>query len=151
MLVHGFTYNAHPVSVAAGKAVLDRIRSGELVEAADAEKGAIGKPFAKALRRLSDLPHVGDVRGMGLLWGIEFVEDRATKTPFAAEKKFSSRVAAMAWKRGVLTYPMQGCIEGNQGDHILLAPPAAELERLVEGVNLLADAILEAGRQAARS
>ena len=151
MLVHGFTYNAHPVSVAAGSAVLERVRSGELVQAADSESGAIGKPFAKAVRKLGQLKNVGDVRGLGLLWGIEFVEDRTTKSPFPPEKKFSTLVASMAWKRGVLTYPMQGCMDGTRGDHLLLAPPAAELDRLLEGVGLLGDAILEAGDQAARS
>ncbi len=150
-LVHGFTYNAHPVSMAAGSAVLERIRSGGLVEAADSEHGAIGKPFARALRGLGNLSAVGDVRGMGLLWAVEFVQDRKTKLPFPPEMRFSGLVAAAAWRRGVLTYPMQGCIDGLHGDHILLAPPAAEVDRLLEGVEILRDAIREASNHAARS
>jgi len=150
-LIHGFTYNAHPVSMAAGSAVLDRIRTAELVKAADSEHGRIGAPFAKALQKLSAIPAVGDVRGLGLLWGVEFVQDRATKNPFPVEMKFSNRVATAAMKRGVLTYPMQGCVDGKSGDHILLAPPAVELDRLVEAVGLLGDAIREAADHAARS
>jgi adenosylmethionine-8-amino-7-oxononanoate aminotransferase len=151
MLIHGFTYNAHPVCMAAGLAVLERIRSADLVKAADSEQGVIGKAFAKALRNLADLPAVGDVRGLGLLWAVEFVAQRDTKQPFAAEKGFCSQVAAAALKLGVLTYPMQGCVDGRQGDHILLAPPATNLRRLVEGVELLAAAIQEASDHAARS
>ncbi len=151
ILVHGFTYNGHPVSLATGAAVLERIRSGDLVQAADSDRGSIGKPFATALRKLRDLPAVGDVRGMGLLWAVEFVQEKATKQPFAAEIKFSGLVASMAMKRGVLTYPMQGCINGKKGDHILLAPPAGEVDRLLEGVELLGEAIQEATDYAARS
>jgi adenosylmethionine-8-amino-7-oxononanoate aminotransferase len=65
--------------------------------------------------------------------------------------KFSNRVAAAALKRGVLTYPMQGCVDGKSGDHILLAPPAVELDHLLEAVGLLGDAIHEAADHAARS
>ncbi|MGZ5020237.1 MAG: aminotransferase family protein [Chthoniobacterales bacterium] len=150
MLIHGFTYNAHPVSMAAGSAVLARIGEGELVKAANSETGTIGKPFAQALEQLSDINVVGDIRGLGLLWGVEFVQDRTTKQPFGAEAKFSARVAAAALKRGVLTYPMQGCVDGRRGDHILLAPPAVELDRLLEGVQLLGEAIREAASHAAR-
>lgn len=150
-LIHGFTYNAHPVSMAAGSAVLERIRETELVQAADSKHGAIGKAFARALQGLSKYEVVGDVRGLGLLWGVEFVRNRETREPFPPETKFSARVAAAAEKRGVLTYPMQGSVDGKRGDHILLAPPAVEVERLVEGAHLLGDAIREASDHAARS
>ena len=151
MLIHGFTYNAHPVSMASGSAVLDRIRGAELVKAADSEHGIIGKPFREALQQLKNFAAVGDVRGRGLLWGVEFVQDRASKKPFPAEAKFASQVSAAALKRGVLTYPMQGSVDGKSGDHILLAPPAVELDRLLEGLQLLGEAISEAANHAARS
>lgn len=147
-LIHGFTYNAHPVSMAAGCAVLSRIRDGDLVKAADSEHGAIGKPFARALRKLAELGAVGDIRGLGLLCAIEFVCDRSSKQPFAPEVKFAQRVTAAAMKRGVLTYPMQGCVDGRSGDHVLLAPPAAEGDYLLEGVRLLGEAIAEADQAA---
>ena len=150
-LVHGFTYNAHPVSMAAGSAVLERIEDGDLVRAADPSTGAVGFPFAQALRLLTKIESVGDVRGLGLLQAIEFVRDKTTKEPYAPELKFSSRVAAAALKRGVLTYPMQGSLDGRRGDHILLAPPAVEIDRLLEAVHLLGDAIREATDHAARS
>ena len=67
---------------------------------------------------------VGDVRGIGLLMGIEFVQDKSTKRPFDPKQNFAGRVGQAATKRGLLVYPMQGCADGTQGDHLLIAPPA---------------------------
>jgi adenosylmethionine-8-amino-7-oxononanoate aminotransferase len=123
--LHGFTYNAHPVSLAAGHAVLKRIRSQRLVEAADSEKPeTVGGKLRTALQKLWNCESVGDVRGIGLLWAVEFVADRKSKRPFAPEQGFSSRVAQASAKRGVIVYPMQGSVDGISGDHILVAPPA---------------------------
>ena len=148
-LIHGFTYNAHPVSLAAGSCVLQHIREADLVGAADSQKGLVGFPFASSIQKFNELPVVGEVRGLGLLWGMEFVRDRKSKEPFEPARKFSAIVAAEALKRGVLTYPMQGCIDGKRGDHLLLAPPAVELDVLLEGLDLLREAVIEATRQAA--
>jgi adenosylmethionine-8-amino-7-oxononanoate aminotransferase len=131
--VHGFTYNCHPVSLAAGRAVLSFLQKHHLVRCADSEfDGTPALQLKLALAGLLDLPAVGDVRGLGLLWAVEFVADRKTKLPFAPEINFAGRVAAGAMERGVLVYPMRGCADGNAGDHILVAPPAiiagAELE-----------------------
>ena len=120
---HGFTYNAHPVSVAVGRAVLRRIREHKLVEAAS-QQGAAGAALKSALEEVRDLPAVGDVRGIGLLWGIEFVTDKKTKQPFPMELNFAGRVGQAAATRGLLVYPMQGCVDGYAGDHLLIAPPA---------------------------
>jgi adenosylmethionine-8-amino-7-oxononanoate aminotransferase len=122
-LVHGFTYNAHPISLAAGRAALGKIESEELVAAASCD-GAAGSVLKSALASLRECESVGDVRGIGLLWGVEFVADRASKQPFATDKQYSGKVAAAAAARGVMTYPMQGCVDGFAGDHLLLAPPA---------------------------
>jgi adenosylmethionine-8-amino-7-oxononanoate aminotransferase len=123
--LHGFTYNAHPLSVAAGRAVLGHLKSRKLVEAADdRHAGTAAANFRQELDSLRAEKSVGDVRGIGLLWALEFVADRATKRPFPPEKTFSARVGAEAMKRGLLVYPMQGSVDGTSGDHILLAPPA---------------------------
>src|SRR5207245_1762166 len=110
--------------IAAGRAVLARIREQNLVAAANSETGAVGTAFREALQPLRELATVGDVRGLGLLWGVEFVKDKNTKQPFPAELNFANQVFEAARARGVLTYPMQGCVDGYQGDHLLLAPPA---------------------------
>jgi adenosylmethionine-8-amino-7-oxononanoate aminotransferase len=123
--LHGFTYNAHPVSLAAGRAVQQRVRSLNLVHAADSDaSGTAGSALKIALESLRDLVAVGDVRGLGLLWGVEFVADKKTKAPFAPEKNFAGRVGQACLRRGLLVYPMQGCVDGVAGDHLLIAPPA---------------------------
>ncbi|MGB9202378.1 MAG: aminotransferase class III-fold pyridoxal phosphate-dependent enzyme [Terriglobales bacterium] len=123
--LHGFTYNAHPVSLAAGRAVLRRVRTLNLVQAADSEvAGTAGAALKIALESLRDLDAVGDVRGLGLLCGIEFVADKKIKAPFPPEKNFAGRVGQACLRRGLLVYPMQGCVDGFAGDHLLIAPPA---------------------------
>ncbi len=123
--VHGFTYNAHPVSVAGGRAALARLRALGLVRQADSNRdGTAGSALRATLRQLRALPVVGDVRGLGLLWGVEFVADQPSRTPFPPERGFAAQVSDAAARRGLLVYPMQGCVDGERGDHLLLAPPA---------------------------
>ena len=123
--LHGFTYNAHPISLAAGQAVLRRLQSEKLVDAADSgRQGTPASNFKQALEGLRAEKSVGDVRGIGLLWAVEFVADKATKRPFPPDQSFSARAGAAALKRGLLVYPMQGSVDGTSGDHLLLAPPA---------------------------
>jgi adenosylmethionine-8-amino-7-oxononanoate aminotransferase len=123
--LHGFTYNAHPISLAAGRAVLHHLQSKKLVDAADSSRpGTPAASFKQALETLRSEPVVGDVRGLGLLWAIEFVADKSSKRPFPPEQNFAGRVATAALKRGLLVYPMQGSVDGISGDHLLLAPPA---------------------------
>jgi len=127
--LHGFTYNAHPVSVAAGRAVLRRVQSQKLVEAADSERpGTAGAALRSALEGLRGLEAVGDVRGLGMLWGVEFVRDKKSKAPFPADKNFAGLVGQACRRRGLLVYPMQGCVDGIAGDHLLIAPPAVVTE-----------------------
>jgi adenosylmethionine-8-amino-7-oxononanoate aminotransferase len=144
--LHGFTYNSHPISLAAGGAVLRLLREKELVQAADSEHGdSIGAELRHALEGLRGAKAVGDVRGIGLLWGVEFVADKTTKRPFAPELNFAGRVAVEAVKRGLLVYPMQGCVDGVSGDHLLIAPPAViTTEEIGWAVSQLREAIEEA-------
>lgn len=123
--LHGFTYNAHPISLAAGRAVLSLLQAKKLVEAADSSRpGTTAAQFKEALETLRAEDTVGDVRGIGLLWAVEFVADKASKRPFAPTQNFAGSVAAAALKRGLLVYPMQGSVDGISGDHLLVAPPA---------------------------
>jgi len=144
--LHGFTYNAHPISLAAGRAVLRRLQEKNLVEASDSSRaGTPATLFKEALVGLRGEEVVGDVRGIGLLWGVEFVADRASKSPFPVEQDFSGRVAAAALKRGLLVYPMQGSVDGVSGDHLLVAPPAVITpEQIAWSVDQLVASIREA-------
>jgi adenosylmethionine-8-amino-7-oxononanoate aminotransferase len=158
-LVHGFTYSAHPIALAAGRAVLGNIKEKDLVHAAASERrgysderlkdsrDTAGHKTRAALRTLSDLSHVGDVRGIGLLWAVEFVSDKYARTPFAPEKKFSAAVSAACMKRGVMVYPMQGSVDGWTGDHMLISPPAVITTSEIDwGIAQVYEAIEEASR-----
>jgi adenosylmethionine-8-amino-7-oxononanoate aminotransferase len=116
---HGFTYQAHPVSTAAGNAVLDYLKGHDLF----ARVGTISQILRKDLEPLRSHPHVGDIRGLGLLAGIEFVKEKNSREPFPAAENIAERICAAAMEEGVLTYPTQGCVDGLRGDHLLLAPP----------------------------
>jgi adenosylmethionine-8-amino-7-oxononanoate aminotransferase len=140
---HGFTYNAHPVSVAVGRAVLRHILEHKLVQAAS-QQGTAGAALKSALESLRDVPSVGDVRGIGLLWGVEFVADKKAKQPFPMELNFAGRVGQAAAARGLLVYPMQGCVDGYAGDHLLIAPPAVTSpEQIRWAMDKLAAAVSE--------
>jgi hypothetical protein len=118
--IHGLTFSHHPVGAAVGRAVLNRLRFLGLVEAAAAK----GPLLQEALRaELGGLPAVGDVRGRGLLAGVELVADRETKAPFPPEERVVERVVAAARRHGLLVYWSKGCADGVAGDVVVLGPP----------------------------
>jgi adenosylmethionine-8-amino-7-oxononanoate aminotransferase len=117
---HGFTYSHHGVGAAAGRAVLAVLKQLDLVQAARNR----GAQLDAALRReLGNHPAVGDVRGLGLLRGIELVSDRETRAAFARTDRVVERVVAAGMARGVLLYSSTGCADGRDGDLVLLGPP----------------------------
>lgn len=148
---HGHTYLGHPTACAAALAVQQTIDDEQLVARVN-QQGA--KLEGLLRQRFHDHPAVGDIRGRGLFWGVEFVADRTTKTPFAAACKLHASIKAEAMARGLICYPMGGTLDGRKGDHLLLAPPFivsdAELEAIVTRLGQAIDASLEASmRQAA--
>ena len=83
-----------------------------------------GNTLSNALSaRFGQHPHISDIRGRGLFQGMEFVEDRDSKTPFDPTRKFAARFKAKAFENGLICYPMSGTRDGREGDHVLLAPP----------------------------
>ena len=147
--LHGFTYNAHPVSLATGRAVLHRLQQQKLVQAADSgRERTIAAKLERSLSTLLDLKTVGEVRGIGLLRGVEFVSDKQSKKPFVPELNFAGRVTSAALQRGLLVYPIQGCVDGVSGDHLLIAPPAViTAEQIDWAVEQLRESIEEADTQ----
>jgi adenosylmethionine-8-amino-7-oxononanoate aminotransferase len=116
---HGFTYQAHPVATAAGNAVLDYLEEHQLF----GRVPLIANELGAGLAALPLHPNVGEIRGLGLLLGIEFVKDKITREPFLREENVAEKIRQACFDRGVLTYPTQGCVDGVRGDHLLLAPP----------------------------
>jgi adenosylmethionine-8-amino-7-oxononanoate aminotransferase len=116
---HGFTYQAHPVSTAAGNAVLDYLEAHKLFDRVT----SISKTLFADLENLRSHPNIGDIRGMGLLIGVEFVRDKNSREPFLPSQNIAEHIRQAALEENVLTYPTQGCVDGLRGDHILLAPP----------------------------
>lgn len=117
---HGFTCHSHPVACAAGLAVLMELTSKQLARKAGTMSRHLRAGLLELKRRSSV---IGDVRGLGLLLGIEFVKDVATKQPFPKEVGFASRVRDAAFKRGLIIFPGSGFLDDGTGDHIMLAPP----------------------------
>ena len=137
--VHGFTASHHAVGAAVGRAVLRRLHEDDLVEASRVKGELLLKELTTAL---ADSPHVGDVRGIGLMIGVELVRDRETKEPFAREDRFAERVLARAQESGLLLYSSTGCADGTNGDLLMLGPPfAISEEEIAEAVRVTAEAI----------
>jgi adenosylmethionine-8-amino-7-oxononanoate aminotransferase len=130
---HGHTYVGHAVACAAALAVQRALRERDLVR----QVARLGAGLERRLReRFGEHPNVGEIRGRGLLWALELVEDRATKKPFDPKRRLSARIKARALDHGLLCYPMAGTLDGVNGDHVLLAPPfivtEAQLDELTE-------------------
>ena len=117
---HGHTFMGHATAVAASLATLQAIKKDKLLENVIVR----GKQIRAGLRdALGNHPGVGDVRGRGLLIGVELVADRETKEPLDPVLKIHNKVQQAAMNNGLLCYGMGGTIDGRRGDHILLAPP----------------------------
>jgi adenosylmethionine-8-amino-7-oxononanoate aminotransferase len=138
--VHGHTYSQNPLSCSIACAVLDYIRDHDLVT----QCAARGDYLLKKLQSLYKHPIVGNVRGLGLMAGVEFVSSVETKEPFDPSLKLNALIGNRAFEKGLITYPGAGGADGIRGDHILLAPPfiitEEQIDRLVE---ILSEAIAE--------
>lgn len=140
---HGHTYQAHPVACAAALAVQEVIAEEGLLENAR----AMGARLEEGLvERFGNHRHVGDIRGRGLFWAVEFVEDRASKRPFDPARKLHERVKREAYALGLGCYPMGGTLDGVRGDHAILAPPynatAGEVDMILDRFAKAVDAAL---------
>jgi len=130
--VHGFTYSHSPVGAAVAREVLRILESESLVEASATKGKRLRDLLAAAL---GEHPAVGEIRGRGLMVGLELVADRATREPFPRAARMIEAVVRGARERGVLLYSGTGNANGVDGDTIMLGPPFvvtdAELERIV--------------------
>lgn len=118
--VIGHTSSGNPLSCATGAAVLRYVVRHDLIRNA-AETGAHFKERLTGL--MARHPMIGDVRGLGLMLGVELVADRATKRPFPTELHVGKRIGAATLARGLVSYPGSGSADGALGDHLLYTPP----------------------------
>ena len=144
VLTHSFTYSGNPLMCATASAVLQYLQDNRLVERS-AQMGAV---FLKKLKELEELPYVGQARGLGLMLGLEFVEDKADKRPFANGFNFSAQLAAYCFQRGiVITGGVLGAADGILGDALQIAPPFIITEQEIDRVvDTLRQGILEIGQ-----
>ena len=117
---HGHTYQAHPTACAAALAVLERLVDDNLLGEVESLSASLRDILTA---RFGQHPNVGDIRGRGLFMGLEIVEDRASKEPFAPERATHIKIKKAAFEAGLICYPMGGTLDGRRGDHVLLAPP----------------------------
>ncbi|VFR96218.1 Adenosylmethionine-8-amino-7-oxononanoate aminotransferase [plant metagenome] len=142
---HGHTYLGHATACAAALAVQEIIARDDLLARVRRQGEGL---MARLQARLGEHPNVGDLRGRGLFQGVELVADRATRATFDPARQLHARVKRAAMARGLMCYPMGGTIDGQQGDHILLAPPFIisddELDQLVDRLAGAIDDALQA-------
>ncbi len=130
---HGHTYTGHATACAGALAVQRAVTERGLL----AKVGERGAGLEARLRaRFGQHRHVGEIRGRGLFWALELVEDRASKRPFDAQRKISAMLKLQALENGLMCYPMAGTLDGMSGDHVVLAPPyiitEAQLDEIVD-------------------
>jgi adenosylmethionine-8-amino-7-oxononanoate aminotransferase len=135
---HGFTHANGPLGATVGLAVFQYMQANDLVTTA----ARMGRYLLDKLEALRQLPAVGDVRGLGLMAGVELVADKQNRRPFPAGQRIAHRVQAAAMERGLIVYIGIGLANGVDGDAVLLGPPFVITEEQVDQVVvLLCDAI----------
>jgi len=141
---HGHTYLGHAVACAASLEVQRVIKRDNLL---DNVKRQGANLTAKLQERFGNHHHIGDIRGRGLFQAIELVRDRTNKSPFDPALRLHARIKREGMNRGLMVYPMGGTIDGQRGDHVLLAPPFivtdADLDAIVERLGAAVDAVLK--------
>lgn len=145
IIEHNFTFAAHPVSCSAAIAAIGLMREKQVTKRA----GERGEELKRSLGSLTEFPSVGDVRGLGLMVGVEFVQCRDSKEPYPRSVGFASRVAEECYRNNLIVYPGSGSIDGIHGDHLLLTPPliisTTEIEelsnRLYDSIKTVTDSV----------
>jgi adenosylmethionine-8-amino-7-oxononanoate aminotransferase len=145
---HGHTYLGHPLACAAALEVQHIIRDEKLLDRVKER----GKQLEQRLtERFGNHRHIGDIRGRGLFWAIELVEDRATRKPFDRGLKLHQRIKAAAFEGGLGCYPSGGTMDGQSGDHVLLAPPYIatpdEIDMIVDRLGIAVDSAIQSIKQ----
>jgi adenosylmethionine-8-amino-7-oxononanoate aminotransferase len=116
---HNYTFAGNPLSCAVGNKTLEIYMRDRVFENASATGAYLGKK----LKELASHRFIGDLRGTGMLYGIELVIDKTKKTPFPVAFHANQIYNRNALRNGLIIYPCDGTADGVSGDHILLMPP----------------------------
>lgn len=120
IFVHGHTYAGNPLAASAALSVIQILLRDKIAE----NSKTVGEYILSQLKeKILPFSFVGDVRGKGMLLGVEFVKDKATKEPFPAKDGIAEKITVTLVKHGVIVYPGTGNADGENGDQFLLAPP----------------------------
>jgi adenosylmethionine-8-amino-7-oxononanoate aminotransferase len=140
--MHGQTYQAHPVACAAALEVQRILQEDDLVTNVAARGDTLERLLTE---RFGNHRQVGDIRGRGLFWALEFVADRSRRAPFPPADGIAEKVKEAALDRGLAIYPCTGTVDGRSGDHIIIAPPYivadADLGDIVDRLGEAVDAV----------
>jgi adenosylmethionine-8-amino-7-oxononanoate aminotransferase len=135
IFVHGHTYGGNPLSAAVALAVVKTLITDNIAE----NSRTVGAYLLAQLQeKLLPFSFVGDVRGKGLMLGVEIVREKATKEPYPSAMAMAEKLTVTLMKHGVIVYPGTGNADGENGDQFLLAPPLIitkdQANELVEGL-----------------
>jgi adenosylmethionine-8-amino-7-oxononanoate aminotransferase len=146
VFLHAQTFSHHATLCAAGVATIRYLRRHGLIQRC----AAMGQALHQQLRELHSSPYVGDVRGRGLLAGIEFVENKSTRRPFPPSARFAESFAAAALDLGLIVWPNAGQLADGTGDLVMLAPPfVVDKQQIGEMVALFGHAVEQASTRVA--
>ncbi len=136
----GHTFACNPVGAAVGSFVIDYFEENNILENVRITGGIL----QERLNSLLTSAIVGDIRGKGLLLGIELVKDKITKEPFPAELQLSKKIYQKALEKGVVLYPGKGSVDGILGDHLLISPPLTiTTDEVKELANIIIESVIE--------
>lgn len=141
--LHNQTFSQFPISCAAGLATLRQLKAEGLIERC----ARMGSILQRQLAGLLEHPNVGDVRGRGLLIGVEFVADKSSRKPFDRRLRMVERFTEVALAKGLVVFPNAGQADGTNGDLVLIGPPFIvtedEIAELVRMFRVALDATIE--------
>ncbi|KAJ4129895.1 hypothetical protein NW768_006865 [Fusarium equiseti] len=142
---HSQTYQGHPVACAAAFAVQTAMKEDNMLQNVQ----EVGKVLGEKLKeRLAGHKNVGDIRGRGLYWGMEFVQDKQTKEPFPLSEQIAGKLhkTGLGAEHGVSLIPATGNIDGIRGDMVIVSPPftitSEEVDMIVNRVENVITSVL---------
>lgn len=138
--LHGFTYENNPFTTGVGRVVLKYVKKHNLVSQSDKK----GKYLLSKLRAFTKFDIVGNVRGMGLLTAVEFVENKKTQKPFSRNKHVAEKIVQAALRKGLNLYFSIGFVDGAKGEAVMVAPPFIVTKKEIDKiVDIFREVILE--------